>query len=467
MRRRLLASYLALTLVVLILLEVPLALSYGDRTRQQEATTLQRDAFVIANDSEETLEGDARADIQASVLQYRRRTGAEAVVLDATGRVVGDSAPLVAGSAAISRRPEVAAALRGTPSSGSRATGALGDPVMFAAVPVSTSGRVVGAVLVSYAADKVDDRIHRYWLLLAATGLACLAAAALVGIALSRWVTRPLVPMREAAVRLGRGDLHARVDVDAGPPEVREVGAAFDEMADRLEELVGLQEAFVADASHQLRTPLTALRLRLENLESEIEGEDALDDLAGARRETQRLSRLVDGLLTLARADRSDATDRRTIDIDDAIAERLDTWRPIAEECEVELVGEPSDLQVRATPDRLAQVLDNLLANAVDASPPGSGLRVSARAAPDARLVEVHVIDEGAGLDAEQRRHAFDRFWRAAAGSSHPDGRPDLGGSGLGLAIVRRLVLADGGQVELREAVGGGLDAVVTYLAAS
>jgi len=468
-RRRLLASYLALTLVVLLILEVPLAISYGDRVRQQQSTTLQRDAFVIANYSEETLEGDGDADIQGYVDRYRRSTGADAVVVDAKGKVVADSTPLIAGSAAITHRPEVVAALRGSPTNGSRAHGVLGDPVMYAAVPVTTSGRVVGAVLVAYAADRVDDRIHRYWLLLVAMGLACLAAAALVGIALSRWVTRPLAPMREAARQLGQGDLQARVDVGAGPPEVREVGVAFDEMADRLEELVGAQEAFVADASHQLRTPLTALRLRLENLEAEVEGTDALDDLAGARRETQRLSRLVDGLLTLARADRGvDTGHRQVLDVDEVVAERLDTWRAVAEESGVELFGETASLTVFADPDRVSQVLDNLLANAVEASPAGGRLIVRARLTGDGRSTELHVVDEGPGLDPAQRARAFDRFWRAehsrvGDGDCDRSHGPGLGGSGLGLAIVARLVAADGGQAALLEADGGGIDAVVRY----
>ena len=151
---------------------------------------------------------------------------------------------------------------------------------------MSSAGRVLGAVRVTYRSEKVDERIHRYWLLLAVIGLACLGAAALVGIFLSRWVTQPLAPMRRAAVRLGHGDLSARVGPAPGPPEVQEVAVAFDEMAGRLERLVDAQEAFVADASHQLRTPLTGLRLRLENLETEITGADAQDDLAGARRET-------------------------------------------------------------------------------------------------------------------------------------------------------------------------------------
>jgi signal transduction histidine kinase len=105
---------------------------------------------------------------------------------------------------------------------------------------------------------------------------------------------------------------------------------------------------------------------------------------------------------------------------------------------------------VRAAPGRLAQVLDNLLANALEASPDGGTVTVSARV--ESPWVELHLCDEGPGLSPEQRKRAFDRFWRAGSGA---------GGSGLGLAIVKRLIAADEGEVELREAAGGGVDAVV------
>ena len=233
-------------------------------------------------------------------------------------------------------------------------------------------------------------------------------------------------------------------------------------MAQRLEELVGAQESFVADASHQLRTPLTALRLRLENLEAQLDDPEAIDDLAAARAETSRLSRLVDGLLALARADRRRSGDERfPIRLDDFIAERLDAWQPVTEEYGVELVGLGGGQRAMASPDRLAQVLDNLLANATDVSPGGSRLVIRANAATDGRHVEIHVVDQGPGLDPDQRRHAFDRFWRAEGGRAG-SGRGELGGSGLGLAIVRQLVLADGGSVELAESPDGGVDAIVT-----
>ncbi len=455
MRRRLLTSYLLLTLVVLVVLEVPLGVAYRSRERQQQATTAERDAYQIANYAEETLEGDAHADIAGYIRSFSQRTHAQVEVRDAAGRLLTSSGGPVRG------------------------------PVTASEVPVVTGDRTLGRVRVVYGAEPVDDRIHAYWLLLALTGLGCLAAATLVGLLLSRWVTQPLVPMRDAARRLGGGDLSARVGPAQGPPELLEMAETFDEMADRLEELVGAQEAFVADASHQLRTPLTALRLRLENLEADVDrggdqDRELAEDLAGARRETQRLSRLVDGLLTLAHADRGgDWAARQSVEVDLATAERAGVWQPIGEECDVQVVSEPSHLAIVASPDRLAQVLDNLLANAIDASPPYSRLRLWAEPTPDGRWVEVHVTDQGPGLDSDQRARAFDRFWRAPGNGSRSEPRTAdghgpgddpgistglaLGGSGLGLAIVARLVAADRGSAELRPASGHGLDAVVRY----
>jgi signal transduction histidine kinase len=213
----------------------------------------------------------------------------------------------------------------------------------------------------------------------------------------------------------------------------------------KLEQLLESQQAFVADASHQLRTPLTALRLRLENLQHGLPA----PELAGALAEVDRLARLVNGLLALARADAA-ALPASSLTLADAVGERLEAWSALAAERDVRLVaGIDGDAEVRASPERLEQVLDNLIANALEAAPPASAVTISTRRARG--RIELHVRDEGPGLTAEERARAFDRFWRGRNGS----------GSGLGLAIVRRLVVADGGDVELLPAPGGGIDAVV------
>jgi signal transduction histidine kinase len=167
--------------------------------------------------------------------------------------------------------------------------------------------------------------------------------------------------------------------------------------------------------------------------------------------ETGRLARLVDGLLALARAEATTAR-RELVDAAAVVADRQATWAPLAAEQSVDLAVDPGPAaRVWALQGALEQVLDNLLANALRFAPPGSQIRLAVRQADG--WVEVHVVDRGPGMTAEQRQRAFDRFWRA----SPADGE----GTGLGLAVIRQLIDASGGAAELRPALGGGLDAVV------
>lgn len=279
-------------------------------------------------------------------------------------------------------------ALGGRRAVGSRSSSTLGSNFLYVAVPIASAGNVYGAVRVTYPTTSVDTRVRRVSWALVGVALVVLTAVALAGYALARSVLRPLRGLGRATAALANGDLDARAPTDAGPPELRRLAAAFNDMAGRLSRLVNAQRSFVADASHQLRTPLTALRLRLENLEPAVSSDAA--DLHAAVAETGRLARVVDGLL----------------------------------------------------------------ANALRVAPVGSRILMAARRAGN--RVELHVIDQGPGMTAEQRARAFDRFWRA--------GPPDAEGTGLGLAVVRQLVDASGGTAELRPAQGGGLDAVASLL---
>ena len=462
MTRRLLATYLLLTLVVLLALEVPLALGYRDHEIDSLRADIQRDAFVLASYVADDLAGTATIDLQTVVANYTTSTGGRAVIVASNGDVLADSEPATSGQRNFLSRPEIAQALSREIAQGTRYSATLGTGLMYVAVPVSVGDRTLGAVRVSYETGQVDARIHRYWLLLLVAGVVTMAIAAVLAIVFARWVTRPIEDLQDAARRIGDGDLSTRADPDDGPPEVRELAVAFNATAARLEELVTAQEHFVADASHQLRTPLTALRLRLEMIESEVDGDPQLaDDLEGARREVQRMSRLVDGLLVLARAERAQVALPEMTDLAPILADRAQAWEPLATERGVTLDVDAGELRARCTPDHLESVLDNLVANVIEHSPAGATVTLCARteAGPTGRLVGVHVIDEGPGLDPEQRERAFDRFWRATGRRTDDGG--GLGGSGLGLAIVRQLVEADRGTAELREAPGGGLDATI------
>jgi signal transduction histidine kinase len=449
MTRRLLLSYLSITVLVLLIIEVPLGVVFARAEHDRLVAAVERDATVLATVVEDTLEAGATSGLDRVAASYQVRSGGRVVVVDRTGVTVADSDPPAPGRRDLSSRPEIAAALRGQHTAGSRSSATLGSAFLYVAVPVASQGQVYGAVRVSYPTSTVDARVRRVWLALAGVAVVVLGVVALVGFALARSTTRPMRRLEQATTAVARGDLGARAPTDQGPPELRRLAAAFNDMAARLGRLLAAQRAFVADASHQLRTPLTALRLRLENLEATMPP-TATEDLRAAVAETGRLARLVDGLLTLARAEAAPSR-REVVDLAAVVADRQAAWAPLAAEQEVQLTVRPgSAAPVWAAPGALEQVLDNLLANALRVAPAGSSVELAVRQVGG--WVELHVIDQGPGMPADQRERAFDRFWRAPAA--------DRDGTGLGLAIVRQLLEASGGTAELHPNRDGGLDAV-------
>jgi signal transduction histidine kinase len=456
MTRRLLISYLSLAVVVLAMLEVPLGFINARGERAQLTAKVERDAVTIASLAESTLEGDAPTSNLPAVIALGRRyaadTGARVVITNRQGLALVDSAPPAPGRRSFATRPEFRAALRGDVATGIRPSSTLGYELLYVAVPVASGGTVHGAVRITYPTSELDRRVRNYWLVLAGIAAVVLVAATLIGLSFARWIRRPLAGLEVAAAEAGAGDLSARAPVPDAPPELRRLALEFNDMVARVDGLVSVQKEFVADASHELRTPLTALRLRLENLERHI-GEDGRASLTAASAEVERLSGLVDSLLVLARAD-AGTTAAQTVDLVAVAGARVDAWRPAAGDVRLQFVAHGS-VAGRAGADRVTQVIDNLVSNALRHAPGSSVIVVSTTQAGG--RVELRVSDEGPGMTAEQKERAFDRFWRAGSGS---------GGSGLGLAIARRLVEVDGGTIELQDARGGGLEAVVRLPAA-
>jgi signal transduction histidine kinase len=309
-----------------------------------------------------------------------------------------------------------------------------------AAAPVVLEGQVGGAAVTVLPSRDADVRVRGTLLLLAALSVGLLTVAVLAGRSLGRTIVRPLAELDTVASRLAAGDLDARAPTELGPPELRRLAVTLNRSADRTQEALAQQRRFVADASHQLRTPLTGLRLRLEA--AEVAGGDPGGRLAAAVAEVDRLTRLVGDLLLLARTEAAPDPGGATVDAVAVVGDRVATWALVGQDQDVEVVAELTEdapVEVTAPPGALEQVLDNLLANALRAAPAGSRVEVVVRR--DGDRVHLEVGDRGAGMTEEQRGRAFDRFWRA------PDA--GAGGSGLGLAIVRELVRAAGGEVAL------------------
>ncbi|UXY28238.1 sensor histidine kinase [Streptomyces sp. HUAS TT20] len=452
MTRRLLLSYLSLTLLVLLCLEVPFGYVYARGEMSRFTGNGQQAAVMLAEVLEEKVE-QRGTDIPEVVASFARRTRGHVVVVDTQGKLLTDSRNTMATGTDLSTQPDIAAALANRSDSGTRQDPALDEDVFFATVPGASGSTVRCVVRASFPLTSVAAKVHDAWLALAAVGLGVLAAVALIALALARWITCPVRALEHATTQLADGTLKDLPATDLGPPELRRLAASFVRTATRLQHLLKAQHAFASEASHQLKTPLTALRLRLENFEPHLDprAQPGLDAAVG---EVERLSRMVHGLLALARLENA-ATTAEATDLDSVIADRAAVWAAFAGEHYVDMVvAGPRIGRVWAIPDALEQIIDNLLSNALRVSPPHTTITLAtawANGAP--ATVELHVIDQGPGMTENQRRRAFDRFWRA--------NDADHEGTGLGLPIVKQLARASGGEVSLRAAPGGGLDAVV------
>ena len=446
MTRRLLISYLAVTFVVLVLLEVPLAIFYAQRELERLTSAVERDAAVVATIYEDDLEAGRSPDPRPAQI-YEARTGARVVVVDSRGISLIDTEQLV--DRDFSTRPEIATALTGSRSVGTRTSETLGTDLLYVAIPVASGGEVHGALRITLDTSEVDAHVHRFWWGLAAIAVVVLGAMSLVGWLVARSVTLPLRRLNDTARRFGDGDLTVEGNATDGPPELRELSSTMSTMAAQLAALIDEQRAFVADASHQLRTPLTGLRLRLENLQVGLADADAAE-VDSAIEEITRLSTLVTDLLQLARADRHESPTPHDLAV--LATERVDTWSALADTAQIDLtITTNSDSAIAAAvPGAIEQILDNLLDNAIGVAPAGSTVTVTVIAGTTThRLV---VTDNGPGLSDDDKERATRRFWRGD--SSRP-------GSGLGLAIAASLARASGGSLGLADAAGGGLTVTV------
>lgn len=456
MRWRLIAAFVGVTIVILAAQNIPLARYLKTVETERMVAGIERDAFILGGASEDALSADdpqAQDDLQTSVDVYRTKTGARVVVTDGQGVAVAVSGDEARRGGNYSSRPEISAALAGNPTSGRRASSTLGGDIVYVAVPVLSGARTVGVVRLTYSASTIDDRVSDKVRGILVVGLISLVAAALAATLIASTIVRPLRRLERATEQFAAGDLESRAATDEGPPEIRGLAGSFNSMTEKISNMMQRQRSFAGDASHQLRTPLTALRLQLERAAVNIDTNPvaARHDIEAAGEETERLQRLVEGLLMLARADQG-TMEIETIDVAGIITERVAIWAPLADERGVSLVaGSVARIAARAVPGALEQVVDNYIDNALNAGDSGNEITISVAA--EKGRATVHVTDRGPGMPEDQLQHAFDRFWRSSS-ASHD-------GSGLGLAIVRQLAEASGGEVGLANRPGGGLDASV------
>ena len=453
MKWRLVAALLGLTLVVLVVHDIPLVGYLRTVENDRIVTALERDSFVIAGRSEEVLESDTATTstyLQDAIVAYSAASGARVLVTDNAGIVIATSDAADTIGTSFASRPEIASALTGQVTSGRRFSATLNHEILYVAVPVINGSRTIGTVRLTFPASVVDDAVSARVKGISTVAGITLLVAAIVALLLAVGITRRLTKLRDVTEEFSNGNFTVRAQIDGGAPEIQSLARSFNKMADQLEKLISQQRAFAGDASHQLRTPLTALTLRLERV-SELLAQDptaAAERLDAAMVETDRLQRLVEGLLVLSRSEAKGVATTRQ-DASAIARERAENWDALAAEQNVAIaISIPDSAFLLATVGAIEQVIDNYVDNALEVVPAGSTITILIKA--DSDLTQISVLDEGPGLPEADLAKAFNRFWRA---------RSDTHGSGLGLAIVERLAEASGGHAELRNRQPNGLEA--------
>ncbi|WP_328524261.1 sensor histidine kinase [Kribbella sp. NBC_00359] len=432
-----------MVIALAIVAVVPLANYIATSTSRTLFLSRSNDADWFATMAESPLQTGDIANLRELAVRYHELYNTPVFVVDADSRVIATSV-----SGVNVKEPDIEAALHST------LAGRLpAEPPplwpwrsgeMVVSRPVVNNGSVLGAAVLRVPTDKARDQVQSGLLLLLG-GLLISIGAIIIGIVrpITRWVLRPLKDLDNATHQITRGALDTRVSTDGRAPELRRLGDSFNSMALSLHQARQREREFVADASHQLRTPLTSARIHIEGLSRlSPTARFALSDI-------DRLGRIVQRLSRLAGSDRPGADaegNEEPLDLAQAVKERLVGWKAVYSADDLELIiGEmvPGGVAPELEVD---DILDVLLDNASKYGAPPVEVSVTR----DGTEVVMSVRDHGLGLGSRDLKKVGERFWRSAHHREMP-------GTGLGLAIVRSEAARVGGRVVARPPIGGGL----------
>ena len=422
-------------MLAVVALGVPLGASLADRVDAEVRSDARSQADFVAATADDLLAPRDASRLQGLVVEAGRAVRGRVIVVDEQGLLLADSEGAPVGRD-YSTRPEIRTALNGTPYQRERNSETLDESILATAVPVIHEGRPVGAVRVTQSFEAVERAVRRAWVGLGFVGLIVIAVGLGAGWLIASWVAGPTVRLDEAASRVAEGDLNVRAR-EEGSAEQRSLARTFNDMTERLGRLLASQREFVADASHQLRTPLAGLRLRLEAAQAETDDASVREELEAAEREVDRLAQMVAELLELSRAGESELPGE-DVDLGDAARRACRRWERTATERGRRLRTDDGAAAGSAHIARadLDRIVDAFVENALLYG--GGTVTIAARDGA------VRVLDEGPGLASGEEEAVFERFHRGSAG------RAGAAGTGLGLPIARELARRWGADVRVR-----------------
>jgi signal transduction histidine kinase len=337
-----------------------------------------------------------------------------------------------------------------------------GTDVRIYGTTTSSDPNNAAALFVAMPLAPLESDLFRLKALLVAVVLGTTALSAGIGWFLAAKAMQPVDRMTKAAQTIGgAADLSQRVPVPRQQDEIGRLASTFNQMLGRLQQAFATQRQFLADASHELRSPLTAIRANVETVRRGLDADpvDRDETLRIVEREVDRMGRLVDDLLTLARADAGQEPLRERLALDALLLEVYHQQRALAGPVRLTL-GEFEPVEIEGDPDRIKQLLLNLVDNALRHTPAGGAVTLDLSRGEREAIIRVR--DTGAGIAPEHLPHIFERFYRIDSARSR-----EAGGTGLGLAISREIAEAHGGRIEVESAVGAGATFIVILPAAA
>ncbi len=486
LQNRLILTHLVLMIISLSSLIVWIGQRLHRAIIEQAEHNLEIEAFLIANALQEPMHEWAEEETtlpQASIRSYAQNITGRVTITDAHLYVLFSSDPRVPIHIE-ENHAEFLAARSGSEQHDIRLDEWSGEERLFVAAPIlGEEQELLGFVQLSVPMAPIYSQIRQTWLNLFTIGAMILGGTVLAGLWLAHQISRPVEHLTQMAEEIAQGNLEQRV-TPAGPEEIQRLGRAFNRMADRIQEMLARQQAFVANAAHELRSPLTSFRLRLEMLQTHARHHRELTEryLHEMEKELDHLQTLVDHLLALTTLDSGQPPERAQLDLAPLLYELAEAMMPLIQQAGLTLSLEvPHHLPpVLANAEQMRIVFRNLLDNAIKYTPQGGKIllyadTLAARATslpaspplqtvsffsrqpnpapknPTSLEVRIQVADNGIGISPEDLLRIFDRFYRA----DHTRSRR-RSGAGLGLSLVQSIVQAHAGRVEVSSLPGKG-----------
>ncbi|CAB4882936.1 MAG: HAMP domain-containing protein [Actinobacteria bacterium] len=432
-------------MLAIVALEVPLGINVVDRIRSDanaQALSQAQSTAAAANDS---IEPPQLANLDELVKTNAATSKGRVMIFSAEGLTLADSSGPGRSGADYSTRPEVKAAISGDVVQIERHSSTVDRDMLATAVPVVHFGKTVGAVRITQGTAVITDSVNRAVVGLIAIGLLVLLLGSGAGWIIANQLSRPMRRLEKTAERVYLGDLNARAAIE-GPREQRALAVALNNMLDRLIGMFNSQREFVADASHQLRTPLQSLRIQMDEIAYANKSPEVESEVAKANAAITRINSTIDQLLFLSRLrDRKVVATR--VDLPQYAEAVVARWLPNA-------AAEGIDITVKGAPpwgrrygmcsqEDLDRVIDALVENSVAYSNGKGPIEIGAVAGG------IEITDRGPGLEVGEEERVFDRFARGSAGRDRPEG------TGLGLAIAKEIMEIWNGSVELTNRTDG------------